>query len=70
MGGHVNCSDIMINGFLARKLVPVSTGCREGWRTEKAAGKWVGTTPILFSLHSHLPSHSLFSAIPAVRFQF
>lgn len=30
IGGHVNCWNIMINGFLARKLVPASTGCSEG----------------------------------------
>jgi hypothetical protein len=30
MGGHVNCWNIMINGFLARKLVPASAGCSQG----------------------------------------
>lgn len=41
MGGHVNCSVIMINGFLAGKLVPAYTG----WCMEKQQGRGVGTTP-------------------------
>ena len=54
MGGHVNCSVIMINGFLARKLVPASTGCREGRCTEKAAGNGGG-----YNTHSLLCTFAL-----------
>jgi len=70
MGGHVNCSVIMINGFLAGKLVPAYTGCREGWCIEKQQG-WGGRyNTLLFSVRSLTPSHSLFSTLLAARFQF